>query len=104
MENTEIIESLDELILALDKAETQTAISDDAFREAVAKITYRPSIDQFPKDPFSPEYREKQFELYNNLTNNNYSIDKEHTPFNLDTKLANHSHMEHVVPIQLERP
>jgi 2-polyprenyl-3-methyl-5-hydroxy-6-metoxy-1,4-benzoquinol methylase len=88
MENTEIIESLDELILALDKAETQTAISDDAFREAVAKITYRPSIDQFPKDPFSPEYREKQLELYNNLTSNNYSTDKEHTPFNFGHEIG----------------
>jgi 2-polyprenyl-3-methyl-5-hydroxy-6-metoxy-1,4-benzoquinol methylase len=88
MEITEVIENLDELILALDQAETKTAISDDAFREAVGKITYRPSISEFPSDPFSSAYRDKQLELYHNITKSDYSTDKEQTPFNFNHEIG----------------
>jgi len=84
----EVIENLDELILALDKAEAQTAVSDDAFREAVGKITYRPSIDKLPPDPFSSEYRDNQLELYNSITNNNFSTDREQTPFDFNHEIG----------------
>jgi len=88
METTEIIENLDELILALDKAEAQTTISDDAFREAVGRIIYRPSVSEFPSNPFSPEYREAQLELYNSITSSTYSTDKEQTPFNFGHEIG----------------
>ena len=68
MSSVHIYEDIQELNRALDSAEEKTAISDDAFREAVAKIFYKPSLLDIPQDPFSTDYRHRQFELYETIT------------------------------------
>lgn len=48
--------------------------------------TYQAQYEtDLPKDPDSPAYRDRQFELYQHLYGKPYSTDHEHTPFDVTT-------------------
>jgi protein-L-isoaspartate O-methyltransferase len=69
------------MLAALDKA---GAISDDELRRAFQ--TFRMELDiDLPADPFSEEYRQKVFELYEWLHGRPYAPQNEATPFDVDT-------------------
>ncbi len=80
-------EDIKSLNLALDNAEKMTKISDDAFRNEVSKIFYNPKDIDIPDDPFSVEYSNKQFELYEEITGKSYSSFFEKTPFEFNHEI-----------------
>ena len=88
MSSVHIYEDIQELNRALDSAEEKTAISDDAFREAVAKIFYKPSLLDIPQDPFSTDYRHRQFALYETITGNTYSSRFEQVAFEFNYEIG----------------
>lgn len=87
MSNIHIYDDIEELKRALDSAEEKTAISDDAFRDAVSKIFFNPRSLEIPKDPFSSDYRRIQLELYEKIRGHKYATTYEHTPFDFNHEI-----------------
>ena len=82
------ITSFDRLTSKMNEAEAKRAISDDAFRQSLASWYLSPSIiGEIPKDPYSAEFKEFQYKLYEDLTNEAYSVSNEETDFNFDHEL-----------------
>jgi len=77
-----VLTDLGQLQSALDDAERQAAISDDAYRHAASRIVFKPALTSLPADPFSAEYRLAQLALYERISGRRYSPDYEATPFN----------------------
>lgn len=70
---------IDNFLESLDKAE-----NDDALRKLFSEFSLEYDTD-LPSDPFSKEYRDKQFEIYKKLANKPYSPANEVTSFDVDT-------------------
>jgi SAM-dependent methyltransferase len=71
---------LDEMLAVLDEA---AAVSDDELRRAF--LTFHMELDwDLPPDPFSDEYRQKVFELYEWLHGRPYAPQNEASPFDVD--------------------
>ncbi|HRX69862.1 MAG: hypothetical protein KDJ22_06225 [Candidatus Competibacteraceae bacterium] len=100
MSKIHVYDNVEELILALDSAEEKAAISDDALRSALAKIFYKPRSSEIIEDPFSADYRHRQFELYEKITvSTPRNLNKHHLI--LIMKYGSHTHMEQEVIILL---
>lgn len=83
-----VITSFDQLTSKINEAEAKRAISDDEFRQSLTSWYLSPAIiGEIPKDPYSAEFKEFQFKLYKDLTNEEYSVSKEETIFNFDREL-----------------
>lgn len=78
----EVITSLDRLDAKLEECHRANAISDTAMREVFASFRMDFST-QVPSDPFSPEYREFQMQLYRRLTGKSYQPENEKTKFDV---------------------
>lgn len=77
------IDTLEELDGALHHAAAARLQSDDAFREALSSVIFRPAqlLGRVPSDPSSNEYRSVQLRLYEQLTQSTYDVVKEETQF-----------------------
>jgi ubiquinone/menaquinone biosynthesis C-methylase UbiE len=74
------LDELDEMLAMLDEA---AAVSDDELRRAF--LTFRMELElDLPADPFSDEYRQKVFELYEWLHGRPYEPCNEVTPFDVE--------------------
>ena len=72
---------LDEKLREVDEA---WAVSDDKMREVFQGFKMNPPGD-LPSDPYSPEYSERQFELYRVISGReSYEIDNEQSNFSVD--------------------
>jgi SAM-dependent methyltransferase len=75
-----VIETLADLDAALRKLDAAAAVSDDELRRAFETFSMRFPMD-LPADPDSPEYRARQFELYEWLHGKPYSTANEVSAF-----------------------
>ena len=81
IETVSTLERLDEKLREVKEA---WAISDDKMREVFAGFRMTPPTD-LPRDPYGPEYRERQFELYRTISGrDSYEIDNEESNFPVD--------------------
>jgi SAM-dependent methyltransferase len=64
LRNTRRIESLDELDTFLDGIQQRYPLLDDKATHELQRVCFQPRNLDLPDDPFSPEYRERQMELY----------------------------------------
>jgi 2-polyprenyl-3-methyl-5-hydroxy-6-metoxy-1,4-benzoquinol methylase len=79
-----VLSSLAELEGKLQEIDEAWAISDDAMREVFQGFTMAPPTD-IPADPFSPEYAERQFEIYRLISERPvYEIENERCDFPTD--------------------
>src|SRR5271155_4489781 len=79
-----ILSTLDEVDEKLREVEAAGAISDDKMREVFQTFRMTPPTD-LPKDPYSPEYTERQFKLYRVISGRStYEIDHERSDFTVD--------------------
>lgn len=83
MSGPRFVETLTALDEALDQAAKVRPQSDDAYREVLAGILFRPRemLGKIPKDPSSDEYRALQLRLYERLTQRAYDVAQEETEF-----------------------
>ncbi len=79
-----VVRTLDQLDVELTELERLEAISDDALRAGFAKFRME-LADSMPADPWSSEYREKVFELYEFLHGKPYSNANEVTDFDIES-------------------
>lgn len=83
MQDVRVIATLDELDEMLRKLDKAAEISDDELRKQFR--TFRMEFDtRVPEDPYSQEYRDRQFELYARIAGKNYSISNEVSAFDID--------------------
>jgi SAM-dependent methyltransferase len=75
-----VIETLADLDVALRKLDAAAAISDDELRRAFETFSMRFPLD-LPADPDSPDYRARQFDLYEWLHGKPYSTANEVSGF-----------------------
>jgi 2-polyprenyl-3-methyl-5-hydroxy-6-metoxy-1,4-benzoquinol methylase len=77
-----LVKTLDELDVILEEADAAEAISDDALRHVFT--TFRMEFPlELPGDPYSNEYRKKQFELYEYLAGKPYGTENEVSIFDV---------------------
>ncbi len=82
------ITSFEQLTTKLQEAEQAQSISDDLFRQSLSSWKLSPTIfGKFPKNPFSPEFKAFQLEIYKRLTNQEYNVSNEETLFNFDHEI-----------------
>ena len=79
-----MISSLAELDEALRRLDAAAAVSDDELRRAFGTFTMQFPSD-LPADPDSPEYRARQFALYEWLHGRPYAVTNEVSQFDLDS-------------------
>lgn len=72
------ISELDEKLKEVDAAH---AVSDDAVRKELASFRFVVDSSSIPSDPFSKEYEEFQFRLYELISGRPYRIENERTSF-----------------------
>ena len=77
------IEELDEKMRECDRAGLR---SDDALRQVFAGFRMAPPTGA-PDDPFSPEYRRFQLELYRQISGKDYQVANERTVFDVEQAL-----------------
>jgi len=73
------LSDLDDILLELDAA---AAVSDDELRRVFTTFSMEFPLD-LPKDPFSKDYNNRQFELYAHLHGNSYDPSNEVTSFDV---------------------
>jgi SAM-dependent methyltransferase len=83
----DIIHTIAELDRKIAECDAAEAISDDALRRVFGTFTMASPTD-LPADPFSPEYRLAQLELYRRIAGDTYSIAKEVTKFDVAAALS----------------
>lgn len=83
-EGVRVVRSLPELDKILKELDYAAAISDDELRHVFNTFEMKFS-SELPVDPYSSEYRKKQFGLYKYLTGKTYAITNEITNFNIDS-------------------
>jgi SAM-dependent methyltransferase len=81
-----MISTLAELDLKLAECDAAEAVSDDALRSLFGTFAMK-GPDGLPADPFSPQYRMAQLELYRQITGETYSTAKEATKFDVEAAL-----------------
>ena len=80
--------TLDELDAQLEEAAKLFAVSEDAAREFLRGFHMAPPTDR-PEDPFSEEYREWVWALYESVSGrSDYSIANEASPFDLEEAVS----------------
>lgn len=75
------VSSIAELDIVLKEVAAAHAISDDAVRTALGSFRYAVDIGGLPPDPFSPEYRKYQLDLYEGIAGRPYRIENEETSY-----------------------
>lgn len=84
----ESIKSFEQLTTKLQEAEQVQSISDDLFRQSLSSWKLSPALfGEIPKNPFSPEFKTFQLEIYKRLTNQEYNVSNEETIFNFDHEI-----------------
>ena len=79
----EIVRTLDELDVKLIEIDSAWAISDDEMRKVFK--TFRMEFPvPLPSDPFDPEYRKRQFEVYERVSGRVYETHNERSEFPMD--------------------
>lgn len=83
MSAVRVVDTLEALDEALDRAAAVRSQSDDAYREMLAAVLFRPRqmLGKVPRDPASDEYRSVQLRLYEQLTQRTYDVAQEETKF-----------------------
>src|SRR5262245_8684293 len=76
----EIIRDIEGLDRKLHELDVAAMTSDDALRRKFTTFRMEPSFD-VPKDPYSDEYRDRQFALYERIAGKKYSTANEVTKF-----------------------
>ncbi len=80
----ETLSTLAELDKKLQEVDAAWAISDDKMREVFQSFNMNPPAD-LPPDPYSPEYSDRQFELYRVISGrDSYEVDHEQSNFPVD--------------------
>ena len=82
----EIIKTLAELDAKIAECNAAEARSDEALRAVFPTFCMAPPED-FPSDPFSPQYLQMQLALYKQIAGVPYSLDQEATKFNVESAL-----------------
>jgi|SRR5690348_6680237 len=84
-----IVDTLEALDHALDRAAAMQARSTDAYLESLAGVMFQPRqlLGQVPKDASSADYRSAQLRLYEQLTQRAYDAALEETPFDREHML-----------------
>ncbi len=83
-DSVETLSTLAELDEKLREVEAAWAISDDKMREVFRSFQMNPPKD-LPPDPYSPEYAERQFELYKVISGrDSYDVGHEQSNFPVD--------------------
>jgi len=75
-----LIESMDQLDEICRELDAAAAISDDELRNKFKSFAMQYPVD-FPSDPYSEEYRKKQFQLYARLHGKPYHLNNEVSSF-----------------------
>jgi 2-polyprenyl-3-methyl-5-hydroxy-6-metoxy-1,4-benzoquinol methylase len=84
--DVETISTLEQLDEKLQEVEAARLVSDDKMREVFVGFQMAPPTD-LPDDPYSPEYVERQFELYRRIAGrSSYEVDSEESNFPTDLK------------------
>jgi 2-polyprenyl-3-methyl-5-hydroxy-6-metoxy-1,4-benzoquinol methylase len=82
--DVETISTLERLDEKLQQVEAARLVSDDKMREVFREFRMAPPPD-LPKDPYSPEYEGRQFELYRMIAGrSSYEVDSEKSSFPTD--------------------
>ncbi|HJT96924.1 MAG TPA: class I SAM-dependent methyltransferase [Rhodanobacteraceae bacterium] len=78
-----VVDTLEALDEALDRAAAVRAQSDDAYRKTLSEVLLQPNrmLGKMPRDPASDEYRIAQLAFYERLTQRSYDVGREETPF-----------------------
>jgi 2-polyprenyl-3-methyl-5-hydroxy-6-metoxy-1,4-benzoquinol methylase len=80
----ETISTIEELDSKLREIDAAHEISDDKMREVFLSFKMLPPED-LPRDPYSPEYEERQFDLYRRISGRKvYEVDNEQSNFPVD--------------------
>ncbi len=80
----ETLTTLAEVDEKLREVEAAGAVSDDKMRQVFRSFKMNPPVD-LPHDPYSPEYAERQFELYRVISGrDSYEVDHEQSNFPVD--------------------
>jgi SAM-dependent methyltransferase len=75
------VSTIAELDAVLKEVDAAHAISDDAVRAALRSFRYVVDLAKLPSDPFSPEYRAYQLDLYELIAGRPYKIENERSSF-----------------------
>jgi SAM-dependent methyltransferase len=78
----QVIRTIDELDRKIAECDAAEAVSDDAMRHVFSTFIMEAPSD-LPVDPFSPEYRLAQLELYHQIAGDHYNTAKEVTKFDV---------------------
>lgn len=81
-DNVRRVSSLSELDIILDELDQAAKISDDELRKTFTTFEMEFSLD-VPNDPYSSEYRDRQFGIYEHLHGKPYSFTNEVTSFDV---------------------
>jgi SAM-dependent methyltransferase len=82
----QVIRTIAELDRKIAECDAAAAISDDALRAVFGTFGMESPAD-LPADPFAPQYRLRQLELYRQITGDAYSTTKEATKFDVAAAL-----------------
>jgi SAM-dependent methyltransferase len=77
------IRDIAELDAKIEECNRAEAVSDDAMRAVFGTFQMDPPAS-LPADPFGPEYRDFQLELYRRVSGRPYSTGNEETPFDVE--------------------
>jgi len=82
-ENIQVISTLDALDIKLKELDRAAQVSDDALRQQFQTFRMDFHLDN-PSDPWSEEYKNKQFELYKYISGKHYNVANEVSDFNVE--------------------
>ncbi len=84
-DEVQTITTLDELDTWLELVDRAAAVSDDEMRRVFSGFRMELE-DRAIDEPFSDSYRAHQFELYRRIANSTYTVENEHSGFEVDPK------------------
>ncbi len=79
----EVLRTLDDLDRKLLEVDAAWAISDDEMRKVFKSFRMEFPLP-LPDDPFDPEYRQRQFEVYERVSGKSYAVANERSYFDVD--------------------
>ncbi len=71
------LSTINDIDNALNEVDIAFRVSDDAMREVFKTFEFRPALDDLPQDPFSKEYIDYQFSLYEKISGKKYNVNNE---------------------------
>ena len=84
----ERLNTFDQMHAKMSHAAKMRAVSDDAFRQSLTSWYLSPKLfGPFPSDPFSPEFKAYQLDVYQRLAEQTYEVTNEETEFDFEQEL-----------------